>query len=105
MINECSYQSILNCISLLSWNGSFVRYDYVYNEDELAEFTWRHPYFNQDKIVNGTDCTFEFDEGAVDKLPWLSGRHECEWAFVKCDRDRFVTSIEMRELFIFKVYI
>ena len=49
--------------------------------------------------MNGTDCTYEFDEGAVDKLPWLSGRHECEWAFVKCDRDRFVTSIEMCEFF------
>ena len=89
----------------VSFIGSFVRYNYMYEKDMLAEFTWQHPYFNQDKIVNGTDCVYELGEPTADKVSWLSGLHECNWAFVKCDRDRFVTGIEMRELLLFKAYI
>ena len=76
------------------WSGK--RYDYKYDDNELQEFSWLHPYYNQDKLKNNTDCLPKFDKG--DKVAWLTSRHECDWAFITCDRDHFITKIEMSTL-------
>ena len=46
-----------------------------------------------DTIYSEDNCNEELGGGVA----WLTGVHECEWAFVQCDRSMFVTGIQMSE--------
>ena len=42
--------------------------------------------------IESSECHHELYNNS---MAWLTSVHECDWAFVDCDRDQFVTSIEM----------
>ena len=73
------------------WSGK--RYAYEFSKNELNDFIWRHPYYNQDKLLNSTECSPELNSGG--KSAWLTNTHECDWAFISCNRNKFITKIEM----------
>ena len=58
---------------------------------------WKTCWSGQRFYVNGTlyassRCEHDLYPGTK---AWLSSNHECEWAFVECDRNKFVTGISM----------
>lgn len=59
---------------------------------------WSGKRYNASNIENlyeqvdySSDCDHEHFKGES----WLSGSHECEWAFIECNRDKFVTHLSM----------
>ena len=46
------------------------------------------------------ECNPPSFEDNSTNIAWLSPTHECEWAFVHCDRDYFITDIHMRKCII-----
>jgi len=75
------------------WNGK--RYsgheNFIPTENGYENFY--DSVFRYDTIYSEDNCNEELGGGVA----WLTGVHECEWAFVQCDRSMFVTGIQMSE--------
>ena len=67
------------------WSGSRYYYDDG-NYQNVYSFRSHYGY-----LYSNSTCDND-DDG---KKAWLSPVHECDWAFVECDRNNFVTGISM----------
>jgi len=66
---------------------------------------WRWKSYGYDAYYENNVYDDDFYQNNEDVRPlysgdqWLSDSFHCEWAFVHCDRDNFVTHLSMRKLF------
>lgn len=60
-------------------------------------------YFGLNGDTDWVECSARSDTSCSvpnNKTAWMSGAQECEWAYLKCDRNLFVTELIMRKLLI-----
>jgi len=74
----------------------------------VQRFALASIYFGLNGDTAWIECSGHADDTSCpiqNKTAWMSDQQECEWAYLSCDRNRFVTEINMRKLTIYILHV